>query len=148
MLLVKNFVAPSAVHGMGLYAAEPIKKGQMVWQIQPLIDVVLARVQVLALPQIARLFMEEYAVCGIDGDYLLSADNARFINHSFQPNVGYSSDLFTIPGFALRDIQENEEILEDYRQYDYSGNHIHFHWQNGEPIECIGCPHVTVEEPK
>ena len=38
MLLVKTYVAPSAVHGLGLFAAEPIARGACIWRFDPRID--------------------------------------------------------------------------------------------------------------
>jgi SET domain-containing protein len=47
----------------------------------------------------------------VKGLYYLSIDNDRFINHSEIPNVRETAD----PTYAIRDIEENEELLTDYR---------------------------------
>ena len=37
-LWFRHFVAPSTVHGLGLFAAEPIRQGSILWQFDPSID--------------------------------------------------------------------------------------------------------------
>jgi SET domain-containing protein len=50
------------------------------------------------------------------GCYILSGDDARFINHSDKPNMGPDFDHDRHgAGIALRDIQIGEEITIDYR---------------------------------
>jgi hypothetical protein len=51
----------------------------------------------------------------VDGTYVLCSDNAKFMNHSDEPNVdsgGVTEDV------ALRDIQPGEELTCDYRLFD------------------------------
>ena len=49
----------------------------------------------------------------------LDMDDARFINHSPEPNMGYLS-MEDTRSFALRDIKKGEELFEDYNGYDYT----------------------------
>jgi hypothetical protein len=54
---------------------------------------------------LSRSFVSE------SGQTILSRDNGVFLNHSERPNIaGESSDAF-----ALRDIEMDEELTEDYR---------------------------------
>lgn len=110
MLLVKTYLAPSKIHGIGCFAAEDIKDGTKVWEFQPIFDRAYSRYDLETMPENARLhaLLRGYW----DGSVLVvPIDNAGFFNHSFQPNVG-ENDL------ALRDIYKDEEILQDYRKFD------------------------------
>jgi SET domain-containing protein len=42
MLLVRTRLAPSAIHGLGVFAAEPIARGAEVWRFTPGFDLDLA----------------------------------------------------------------------------------------------------------
>lgn len=48
------------------------------------------------------------------GGYLLDGDNARFLNHSLEPNIEFRADA---DGYALRDIAAHEELGCDYGQF-------------------------------
>jgi len=122
MLLVKTYLAPSPVHGTGLYAAEPIAKGTVIWRFDARIDRRLARQEREALPEPARGFVATYSYPESPGSdtHVLDGDHARFMNHSEAPNTVCPTpqswrDAETI---ATRDIAAGEELLCDYRQFD------------------------------
>lgn len=54
--------------------------------------------------------------CAVTGLLLLCADNARWINHSDDPNVDTTLPLFHTQNIdrALRDIAAGEELTMDY----------------------------------
>lgn len=119
MLLISSTLAPS-FGGLGVFARNPISKGSLVWVLEPRFDRVIPRDEFddlcAASPQ-AAVFLETYAYLDIHtGDYVLCSDNARFINHSDNPNIRpvphggypYGGDV------ADRDIQPGEEILISY----------------------------------
>ena len=114
MLLVKTYLAPSAVHGIGLHAGEPIAKGTVIWRFDPRIDRRLSRRERDEMPVAARAFIETYAYPEQVGSetYLLDGDHARFMNHSETPNTDCEIDTV-----ATRDIAVGEELLCDYRQF-------------------------------
>jgi SET domain-containing protein len=115
MLLVETYVTHSPIQGMGLYAAQDIPKGTLIWQLQPGFDVVMPDAYVAALPPVARAFVERYSIVSplFPGNVILHGDNTRFINHSTAPNTDNDSDPERT--FALRDIAKGEEITADYK---------------------------------
>lgn len=117
MLLVKTCLAPSDVHGIGLFAAEPIPKGTVIWRYDERIDRCFTRQELDALPELTREFVDTYGYPDGSGDgtFQLDGDNARFMNHSEQANTDSSGGDGTI---ATRDIAVGEEILSDYRQFN------------------------------
>ncbi|TIS47846.1 MAG: SET domain-containing protein-lysine N-methyltransferase, partial [Mesorhizobium sp.] len=38
MLLIRTYVAQSAIEGVGVFAAEPIRKGASIWRLDPDFD--------------------------------------------------------------------------------------------------------------
>jgi SET domain-containing protein len=114
MLLVKTYLAASGVHGIGLFAAEQIPSGTVIWRFDARIDRCFTEVERLALPEPARSFAAIYSYPEFVGseNYNLDGDNARFMNHSESPNTDCEIDTI-----ATRDIASGEELLCDYRQF-------------------------------
>lgn len=116
MLLVRTLLRPSPIDGIGCWADQDIAKGTPVWRFVPCFDVMLP-------PSFCREmcnaeFLDKYAQqCPYTGYYVLCADDARFINHSDNPNLGAVAPLFDpqCTHDALRDIAAGEEITCDYR---------------------------------
>jgi uncharacterized protein len=111
MLVVRTYVAPSRVHGLGVFARHPLRAGTLVWVFDPVIDQVITRDQLAALPDTVRDIALSRSFVSKNGQTILSRDNGVFLNHSERPNIaGESSEAF-----ALRDIAMDEELTEDYR---------------------------------
>jgi len=113
MLTIPTFLADSGVHGIGLYAAAAVKAGDKVWEFNREIDFVydarwMDRLYRQSLP--AFDYFCQYAYKRGNRYYYLS-DNARFINHSQQANIGFAHNGDEI---ALKDINPGDELLEDY----------------------------------
>lgn len=120
-MLVPTRRQSSEIHGTGLFAAEPIPAGTPTWRFTPGLDLALHPDAVSALPDISRSWFVTYAYWDIQtGLYVLCADDARFMNHSDDPNVGGNYDAEPVFGMdvALRDIEAGEELTCDYRTFD------------------------------
>jgi hypothetical protein len=88
MLLVRTRIAPSPIHGLGLPAAEPIRRGTRVWRFTPGFDLDLdpSCLDVLVPEQRQRLLHYGYIDPRLRR-FILCCDDARFINHSNTPNI-------------------------------------------------------------
>jgi uncharacterized protein len=113
MLHVKTYVAASRIHGLGLFADEPIAKGQVIWTLEPPIDQLFSREQVERMPQRMRDFLSRYAFC-VSDHLVLGGDDDRFTNHSDSPNCVDHHELHAL--YARRDISRGEELTEDYHE--------------------------------
>jgi len=120
MMLVRTRVGPSAIHGMGLLAAEFIARGAAVWRFEPGFDHDFSPEQFAALPELARAHTRWFCfVSRENGHVVLSGDHACFINHSLEPSTGALPNAPTpVTTVALRDIQAGEEITCNYFDYD------------------------------
>lgn len=115
MFLVNTELRPSPIHGLGVFAAEFIPAGTIVWRFQPDFDFRVSEESVAALPELARQKLLHYSAKW-GGGYVISADDARFMNHSEQANLKTLDEPDS--DVAIRDIQVGEELLEDYREFD------------------------------
>jgi SET domain-containing protein len=122
MLLVKTKVQPSAIHGLGLFAAEFIPKGTITWRFDPAFDLYFDPKEVESMSKEKRELIQEFAYLSKQsGKYVYSIDNTRFTNHSSNPNVDNTevpSGNTEVVGRAKRDIAEGEEMTIDYRLVD------------------------------
>lgn len=116
MLKIHAYVAPSDIHGIGLFAGEPIKKGQPIWEFTSFFDRVMNREEFLNLCRTLddRALEHLLSYCyKRKNKYYYLADNTRFINHAENGfNVMLQDNDMT--EVALRDIAPGEELLENY----------------------------------
>ncbi|HAS34453.1 hypothetical protein A3J91_03515 [Candidatus Peribacteria bacterium RIFOXYC2_FULL_58_10] len=117
MFLVHTTIGPSPLHGVGVFAAEHIKKGAPIWEFTKGFDLQIPTqaIQNLAPPMKETIMKYAYRVPGTD-TYVLPADDARFMNHSNRPAVRISSD--DGPDIAAHDIEPHEELTIDYSTFD------------------------------
>ena len=122
MLCVKTRLGESRIEGVGLFAAEPIAKGTVVWRYDPRFDLKLDMRDIPASDTITREWLMRYGYQPTEEPvYIVCGDNARFMNHSDNPNVTMSPEG-TADNIAARDIAAGEELTCDYRTFD-------LHWR-------------------
>lgn len=118
MLLVKTALKPSPIQGNGLFAAERICAGRVIWTFAPGLDVTFRCDAVESLSSTVRGFLDRYSIFDHTGDYLIVClDDARFINHSPSPNTLLDERCETL--IAAVDIELGEEITEKYSSTDW-----------------------------
>jgi SET domain-containing protein len=120
MLLIRTRVAPSRIHGLGLFTVHAVPAGTPVWRLVPGFDRVYRAAEVAAWPAPAREFVEWFGYRRAeDGAWVLSGDHACFMNHAVSPNTGtppgQPGALVTV---ALRDLAAGEELTCDYFAFD------------------------------
>lgn len=126
MLLIKTTVKPSTIAGLGLFADEDIKQGEIIWRYDPQTCMVFTQQQLSTLVNSAQYIesIKYYLTYGWYvsqlGGVVVCLDNGRFVNHSSAPNLGQitPSDESWRFSFALRDIEKGEELTENYASYD------------------------------
>lgn len=118
MLLVATILRDSGIHGLGVFAREPISKGTPVWRFDPLLDLKIPASA--SHTPLAQQFLDHYGyIIEEEGEAIvvLCGDHARFMNHDDEANTG-SLDVDPYTDIALRDIEAGEEITCDYRLFD------------------------------
>lgn len=113
MLLVKTYLDNSPIHGIGVFAGEPIPKGTKVWTFADGFDRCFTERQFRKLPKPAREFIGYYGY-RVDGEIILTCDNDRYTNHSDNANTHWHRGFMR----ARRAIAKGEEITNDYREFD------------------------------
>lgn len=115
MLLIATALKASTIHGLGLFAVEPIAKGTVLWRYTEPFDRKWTAEYVSSLPEVAQRHVFHFCARLRDGSFLVTGDNDRFWNHSDSPNC--LTDTEAKETVAIRDIEAGEELTESYFQY-------------------------------
>ncbi len=117
--MVSTRLNQSPIHGTGVFAAEPIKKGQVVWRFDPRIDLQISENEFRSFPSVFQDYLKTYAyTVMMDGErkLILCADHAKHVNHSDNPNL--LDTLDSTQDVAARDIEAGEELTCNYFDFD------------------------------
>jgi uncharacterized protein len=133
-MIVSSYISDKAVkgeasqiQGRGLFAIAPISAGEIVAiKGGHIVDTATLH----ALPE--RLRNSEIQIA--DGFHLVAVQDAEyepvmlFINHSCEPNVGFSGNVVLV---AMRDVRPGEELTTDYALFDDSDEQMECHCGSG-----------------
>ncbi len=138
MIVAKTYLAKDQYGGKGLFAAEDIKKGDVIWVWDETVTKIYTLAQYKSitdrnLPFGKKLKIHAYPsqmeINGVETDVMLyDMDNGSYINHSERPNKGFiADDDVNHPDFyraddvcvALRDIKKGEEITCNYLEFTF-----------------------------
>jgi hypothetical protein len=114
MLRVRTYLAPSPIEGIGLFAAEPIPRGSLIWKFDETLDLKFDLREIPDEPVIRECIIHYGFQPSDEPVYILCGDNARFMNHSPTANADDIGNL-TI---ARVDIAAGEEITCNYGIFD------------------------------
>jgi SET domain-containing protein len=117
MLRVPTYLAPSPIHGIGLFAAAPIAAGTQVWRLDPAFDRAVDEVALADLPTVPQLLVQRYAYLDpVRRVRILCADDARFFNHADDANCRDEPGSDGLVTVTVRDVADGEELTWDYRE--------------------------------
>lgn len=109
----------SELHGVGLFADESIKQGQLVYTASPLLDLNITQEQFDSLEQKEKdeilwwgFFDQPSQMWHVDFDV------SKFINHSNDATVTQDENHDEAYLIATRDIQSGEELTQNYLEFE------------------------------
>ena len=117
MMMIKTFVAPSEIQGLGVFAAEFVPEGGELWVLNPKFDILIHPGEIDHLLPHMLDYVRRYSYPHLEmaGVRVLDCDDGKFMNHSEQPNTDFR--VFD-RGYALTDIAVGEEITCNYYEFD------------------------------
>lgn len=120
MFNYKVYVGPSDIHGVGLRAIKPIKKGEEVYYYKgedthPVSKSYLLKkgLDQRVIDTLCRLYYHDEHNLYLQPNQQLFFVN--FLNHSANPNMVFKSGIY----IAKRDIEQDEEVTLDWLDNGY-----------------------------
>lgn len=116
MLLIRTYVAPSSIEGVGVFAGEAISRGTVIWRFDPAFDRLVSKRELdSAPPHIRELYHRYCYPYPYDRSLLIyETDNGRFMNHADNPNTDFST---ADAGWVLRDVAAGDELTCNYLEF-------------------------------
>lgn len=96
--------------GYGVFATKLIPKGTALY-VRDQLEIIVERNGALLKNPAYTDIVKKYSYIDAKGDYVLSWDHGRYVNHCCNPNTVTTGYGFEI---ALRDIAPGEEVTDDY----------------------------------
>ena len=123
MFVVRTVLLKSLIHGIGVFTLEPIKKGQLIWEFNPVLDIRIPETELDSYPEAAREYIRIHSYVEIVDSrrvMTLCTDNSQYVNHSLDPNMIESED--GLSDIAARDIAAGEELTCNYYAFDLAAD--------------------------
>jgi SET domain-containing protein len=125
VILVPHYVGASAIQGVGLFCAQALQPGQVVYRYDYRFVQVISQVEIDALPPPMRESVLKYSYRGrgaqrLSGAYWFCVDDGRYMNHSVTPNCVWSdaADAY----LAAAELPADTELTCDYRDFCEPGD--------------------------
>lgn len=119
MIHIKYKLAESSHHGIGLFAAEDVAKGSLVYTASPLLDVNLTQEQFDGLDEKEKRELKWWGFFDEPSQkWHVDFDVSRFINHSYDSTVAQDQGHKEAHLVATRDIKAGEELTQNYLEFE------------------------------
>lgn len=123
MYLVKTYVDKSPIEGIGSFAGEDIKAGTVVWRWHCGRDWTFTVQQMISSSEDVsnRVTLVKHS-WRKGNTYYYCIDDAKYQNHSYDPNTISQDVGHEMLQIACRDIKKGEEITCNYAEFDEDFN--------------------------
>ena len=135
MYTVKVEIRNSNIDGKGVFALEFIPKGTIVWKYTEGHDKKIPRQEFNALNESTKTLLQRVAYLSPTTNMWVippDSDPACYTNHdpdNFNTSVSFEQEISDEPLFrANRDISPNEEITNNYTDFDKNSTRDKFEW--------------------
>lgn len=119
MIHIKYKLDRSNKHGIGLFADEDLKEGQLVYTASPLLDVNITQEQFDSLTDREK---EEFQWWGFFDEpsqrWHVDFDVSKFINHSQEGTVTQDKNHEEAYLVTTRDVKKGEELTQNYLEFE------------------------------
>lgn len=119
MIHVKYKLNTSTYHGIGLFADQEIKKGELVYTPSPLLDVNLTQEASDSLDEKEREEMRYWGYFDEPSQrWHVDFDVSHFINHAYDATITQDPGHASAYLIATRDISVGEELTQNYLEFE------------------------------
>lgn len=134
MIHIEYKIKSSPTHGIGLFAGQEIKRGDVIYTTSPLLDIDISTEEFESLSNNEKKEVMYYGYFHQKTQkWHVAFDAIRVLNHATLgvANVTQDEDMLMT---ALRDIAEGEEILQDYAELFLPDDEHFGRIQNVKPL--------------
>ena len=119
MIHIKYKLDKSPIHGIGIFADQDIKKGQLIFTAEPILDVNITEDQFSSLNDTEKKEITYWGYFDkITNRWHVDFDHIHFLNHSFSPNTTQDLTSSEARLIASRDISSGEELTQNYLEFE------------------------------
>ncbi len=119
MLHVKYKLDRSGKHGIGLFAGEDLKKGQLVYTASPILDVDITEDKFEMLAEAEKSEVKYWGFFDkVSQKWHVDFDVSKFINHSVDATVSQDPNHREAYLIAKRDLLQGEELTQNYLEFE------------------------------
>ncbi len=119
MIHIKYRLKASDLHGIGLFADEDIKQGQLIYTASPLLDINISKAQFDTLSESEKREMRWWGFFDKTNNVWHSDfDVTRFVNHSIDATITQNKNYKDAYLVATRDISKGEELTQNYLEFE------------------------------
>ncbi|MCX6793122.1 MAG: SET domain-containing protein [Candidatus Falkowbacteria bacterium] len=123
MIHIKYRLDKSSLHGIGLFAAEDIIKGALIYTPSPALDVNITQEQFDSLDEKEKAEIRWWGFFDEPTQkWHVDFDVSHFINHSTNRTVAQDpnhSDAYLV---AVKDVKAGEELTQNYLEFESEGD--------------------------
>ncbi|MCF7834698.1 SET domain-containing protein [Candidatus Gracilibacteria bacterium] len=115
MFHIKIKLDKSNIHNIGLFADQDISKGQIIYTINPTLNLSLTEKEFSELDENEKETIKHYGY--FDKENMkrhLSFDDIRFCNHSIDSNITLIDNKI----IAKKNISKGNELTQDYSEFE------------------------------
>lgn len=119
MIHIKYKLDKSDKHGIGLFADEDLKEGQLVYTASPILDLNITQEQFDSLSDNEKQEIRWWGFFDeLSGLWHVDFDVSKFINHSKQGTVTQDKSHDEAYLITTRDIKKGEELTQNYLEFE------------------------------
>jgi SET domain-containing protein len=119
MTHIKYKLDKSSIHGIGVFADQIIKKGEVIFTASPLLDVNITQEQFVSLQEAEQKEIRYWGFFDKPTQrWHVDFDHMHFINHSYNANTTQDFSRSEAYILATKDIRTGEELTQNYLEFE------------------------------
>jgi len=119
MVHVKYKLDRSKIHGIGIFADQDIKKGDLIFTASPILDVNISQEKYDLLNDLEKQEVRHWGFwVEVEKVWHVDFDHIHFINHSFDANTTQDFSHPEAYIVASKNIKKGEELTQNYLEFE------------------------------
>src|SRR3989344_7142663 len=119
MIHIRYKLDKSEYHGIGLFADQKIKKGDLIYTASPILDLNITQAQFDSLDEKEKKEIQWWGFFDQPSQrWHVDFDVSKFMNHAYGATVSQDPNRQEAYLVATRDIEPGEELTQNYLEFE------------------------------